>query len=107
MMIICKEDDSGYQGKDPESAFFIDETSMGDPWHDFGKWFGQRYCRGPGIAEQMAGMKDHSHIEFTKADFIASKEAIETMSYHELLDKQKLLAYLESRIGKHISTENW
>ena len=106
MMIICKEDNSNFEGN-YQKAFFIDETSMGEPWSDFGKWFGRRYCREPGILDKLAGIKEHNYIELTGADFKGIEKALEEMSIHKDLDKDKLLNYIKKHIGKHISTENW
>lgn len=107
MMIICKEDDSSFDGNNDEDAFFIDETSMGEPWSDFGKWFGGRYCGAPGVMQQRAGIREHDYIEFTEADFAGVEKALSEMDTHKNLDKLSLLDYLRDHIGKHISTENW
>lgn len=107
MMIICKEDDSGCEGGKLDKAFFVDETSMGEPWHEFGKWFQSRFCGGPSIAEQIFGIQNHNYKKLEKADIASVKEALETMETHTKLDKEFLLKYLNSHIGKHISTENW
>ena len=107
MMLICEEDDSTYEGEGTESAFFVDECSMGNPWHKFGKWFGERYCKSPSMTEQMMGMKEHDWLELTKPDIEAIKMALNEFETHENLDKAELIQYINSRIGKHISTENW
>lgn len=103
MMIITKEDDSSYEGKGYEEAIQIDETSMGEPWTEFGKWFGERYCKAMGILEQMHGMKGHNYIEFTKEDAEAAKAALARMEHRKDIDPE----VFDSLIGKHISTENW
>lgn len=51
MMIVCKEDESTYDGAYPELAIFVDECGMGEPFSDFGKWFQARYCGMPSIIE--------------------------------------------------------
>lgn len=107
MMIICKEDGSEFEGARLENAFFVDECSMGDPWNEFGKWFGSRFCGAPGILEQMHGKKDHHYTKVTQADIAAVEKAFETMECHEGLGKDALIKYLNEREGKHISTENW
>lgn len=107
MMIICKEDDSHLEGKNSNDAFFIDETSMGEPWTAFGKWFGQRYCRAPSILEQIVGDSTHKYLELTRADYEAIKAASEDMEMHHGVAMDKLLPFIETHIGKHISTENW
>ncbi len=106
MMIICKEDNSNCEGNS-DDAFFVDETSMGEPWNEFGKWFGERYCRAPGIIEQLAGIREHDYIKLKDADYVAIKEAVTNMGLHEALNKEKLLEYIKTHIDKHISTENW
>ena len=98
-MIICKED--------PELAHFIDETSGGEPWSEFGKWFVQRYCGAPGFLETMAGDTEHNFIKLENADYQGIKVALQEMKTHEHLNKEKFLEYIKSHIGKHISTENW
>ena len=89
------------------TLFFIDETSMGEPWTEFGKWFGERYCRAPSIMDQIAGMKEHRYIKLTQADYDAIKTASESMGVHHGIALDKLLPFMENHIGKHISTENW
>ena len=106
MMIICKEDNSGYEGN-YQKAFFIDETSMGDPWNKFGKWFQERYCKSPSIIEQMAGIKEHNFIKLTEADLDGIKKALNKTKCHKGLNKEGLIKYIEDHINKHISTENW
>lgn len=107
MMVICKEDDSGYEGEGTSAAFFIDECSMGEPWHGFGDWFRQRYCGHPSIIEQMCGVKEHRYIELTEHDVVAIKSALEALDKHERLDESSFMNYIKEHVGKHISTENW
>ncbi len=113
MMIVCDEDKSSVSGVDnlketnTGEAFFIDECSMGTPSTQFGNWFGERYCGAPSMIEQLAGIKKNSFKEFTEADMLSVKKALEVMETHKGLDKDKLLSYLKEHIGKHISTENW
>ena len=107
MMVICKEDDSGFEGKGYEKAFHIDETSMGDSHNGFGNWFVERYCGAPDMFRQLAGDRSHSFTELTQADVTGIKEALKTMTCHEGLDKDEFIKYIESHVGKHISTENW
>lgn len=38
LMLVCKERGENFEG-DIDKCVFVDETSMGDPWHDFGKLF--------------------------------------------------------------------
>ena len=107
MMIICKEDDSGFEGQNTDAAFFVDETSMGEPWSKFGVWFCRRFCKAPNILEQLAGQREHHFAEFTEADFVGVKKALEKMETHQDLNKEKLIEFLQNHIGKHLSTENW
>jgi hypothetical protein len=107
MMIICKEDESDFKSKNYDAAFFIDETSMGNPHNDFGKWFQRRYCRAPGILEQISGLTEHDYLELTEHDYGAIKNAAASMGHHENLNIAKLMKFIKSHIGKHISTENW
>jgi len=103
MMIITKEDDSSYEGKGIDKAINIDETSMGEPWTEFGRWFGARYSGAPGILEQLHGMKGHNYIEFTKEDAEACKSALKRLKHQEGLEPD----IFDDLVGKHISTENW
>ena len=103
MMIITREDDSGFRGKGSDMAIQIDETSMGEPWTEFGKWFGQRYCKAPGLAEQMMGIKEHDFVEFTPEDALACKAALERMEHADYVEPSAF----DGLVGKHISTENW
>ena len=112
MMLVCREDHNYYGGKDEtitkkESAVFIDECSMGDPWHDFGKWFQERFCKGPSMMDQMMGKQTHNWMELTAEDVSSVKEAITHRKAHKGMNKNKLIKYMESHIGKGISTENW
>lgn len=118
MMLVCEEDNNYYSGKphdeilnkrknEKESAVFIDECSMGEPWSDFGKWFQERFCKGPSMLEQVMGKKDHDWMVLSEQDIISIKDALGKMKTHKDIDKDKLIKYLESHIGKHISTENW
>lgn len=104
MMVICKEDDSFYEGHNISKAIFICECSMGDPHNEFGKWFNERYCGAPGILEQLHGLKEHKYTEVKETDVIAIKNALKTMK--NTADKN-LLQYMKNHVGKHISTENW
>jgi hypothetical protein len=106
MMIICEEDNSGYDGNSG-LAFFVDETSMGDPWNEFGKWFQSRFCGAPGLFEQLNGIKEHNFTEITGADVVAIEYALSHMECHKNLDKPALVAFIHNHTGKHISTENW
>lgn len=107
MMIISQEDDSGYEGKNTEKAFHIDETSMGEPWTEFGKWFGERYCGAPGILEQLHGIKGHAFKTFVETDVAAILAAFDSMEHRDSLERGELETFLRSQVGKHISTENW
>lgn len=107
MMLICKEDDSGFEGADQGKAIFIDECSMGDQWHKFGAWFSDRFCGAPDILAQLHGFNEHNFTEIVTADGDAVKSAIKTMDLHEGMDEQKVISFFENNIGKHISTENW
>lgn len=106
-MIICKEDDSSYEGKGNEKAFCIGETSMGDPHEKFNKWFQERFSGHPSILEQMAGMKDHNHTMLTKEDIEAVKKSFEKLGHKDYIDKKEFFKWLDNHEGKHISTENW
>lgn len=97
VMIISKEDGSGYNDYSEhediaklDKALFIDEASMGEAWTEFGRWFQERYCRAPGLFEQLYGLNGHDYILFTQADLDAVKTALETMEHHlveRVLDK--------------------
>ncbi len=106
-MIISQEDDSSFEGEGTDKAFLIDETSMGEPWTEFGRWFGQRYCGAPGILEQLHGIKGHNYIELTNADITAIKEAFNSMEHRDDLTENLLFKFLDEHKDKHISTENW
>lgn len=105
MMIVCQEDDSTFNGKNSKDAFWIDECSMGDPWTEFGKWFGERYCKSASILEQLQGFEGHHWLTLTEPDYNSIKEALSTMKND--VDTNKLLIYIKEHIGKQISTENW
>jgi hypothetical protein len=107
MMIICQEDDSGFDGEHYDLAFLIDETSMGDPHTEFGKWFQERYSGAPSMADKICGLREHNYKTLTGSDLVAIKDALKNMKFREGLNKIKLLEYLQEHIGKHISTENW
>lgn len=107
MMIICKEDGSGDHDGNGNLAFFVDECSMGDPWSKFGKWFQERYCKGPSMLQQLAGINEHHYMELTEIDVTGIMTALTKMKSHKNLDIPKLKVYLKEHIGKHISTENW
>lgn len=123
VMIVCQEYDNDSSalmkavrtGKDlpprrdtpPEhQAYMIDEASMGDPWTEFGNWFVSRYCKAPGIFEQLAGVTDHNYTLFTETDYAAVEDALQSMT-HSIEDTKKFMLYMKNLIGKHISTENW
>lgn len=103
MMIITKEDDSHFEGKGTGKAMLIDETSMGEPWTEFGKWFQERYSGAPGMLEQLHGINEHNYIEFTKEDATAAKAALKRLEHREGIRP----ALFDRLVGKHISTENW
>lgn len=103
MMVICKEFDSSYRGKNTDKALFIDETSLGIPWTEFGGWFGERFCGHPGIMEQLQGITEHDYTLFTDADFAAVEAALQSMEHRENLTADDFRQF----IGNHISTENW
>lgn len=106
MMVICEEDNSNYEG-DTDKAVFIDETSMGDPWHDFGKWFQSRFCGAPGLLEQLAGVQKRNYTVITGSDVVAVSDALDKMECHGDLDKGNFVAFMKGHVDKHISTENW
>ncbi|MCK5020822.1 MAG: hypothetical protein KAS32_27620 [Candidatus Peribacteraceae bacterium] len=106
MMIICKEDNSNFEG-DTDKALFVDETSMGCPWYEFGAWFQERYCKAPSMLEQLHGVKKHNYIKLTDADLVAIKYALVEMPMHESANKNEIIDYIEKHIGLCISTENW
>ena len=106
MMVICKEDNSDFNG-DYEKAFFIDETSVGEPLTEFGRWFADRFCGSPGIADQLMGIKEHRYTQLTKINKELIIKAMEEMETHNGLNKDEFVQFIESHIGKHISTENW
>ena len=107
MVIICKEDDSHFEGKRTEPPFFIDETSMGEPWSEFGKWFGERYCKAPNILEQLSGITAHGYVRITEEEREAIFKAVDTMETHKGLNVSDFKEYISKHVGKHISTENW
>lgn len=107
MMIICEEDNSSYDGKNHELALFVDETSMGEPWNEFGKWFQSRFCGAPDMFAQFDGIKEHGFTEITESDFVAVEHALSHMELHDNLKVNKIIDYMKSHIGKHISTQNW
>lgn len=107
MMIICKEDDSSFEGENYDDAFFVDETSMGEPWSEFGKWFQSRFCKAPTIMDRLAGMREHRYAKFTNTDLESVKNALNEMDTHEDLENESLIRFLKDRIDKHLSTENW
>lgn len=100
MMIICKE-------QDIESAIFVDETTMGEPTTEFGRWFQSRFCGAPSTAEQVFGNGEHKFTLVTTADIAGVKAALKKMTCHPSLDKEAALAYMKAHVGLHISTENW
>lgn len=106
MMVVCEEDNSTHEGNS-ELAFFVDETSMGEPWNEFGKWFQSRFCGAPGMFEQLAGIKEHTFTLVTESDIVSIKHALEKMECHKSLDKEKFVVFLSERVGKHVNTENW
>jgi hypothetical protein len=107
MMIISKEDNSSFEGDGTDKAFQIDETSMGEPWTEFGKWFGERYCGAPGILEQLHGISSHTYVKLTDVDIDAILKAFDSMEHRESLTRDKLEKFLNEHKDKHISTENW
>ncbi len=106
-MIICKEDDSHYEGKGRDKAFCIGETSMGEPHTEFNSWFQERFCKGPSMFEQMAGVKEHNHTKLTKEDVEATKSSFVKLKHKDYIGKKEFFKWLDDHIGKHISTENW
>ena len=118
MMIVCKEYKNDWAAGDIEKMmqrrddpcyvepYQIDETSMGEPWTEFGKWFGQRFCKAPGILDQLHGLKEHRWAVFTQPDYTAVLEALKTMD-HTIENEREFQEYMLKLIGKHISTENW
>lgn len=107
MMIVCQEDDSAYHGKSSNLALFIDETSMGEPHHDFGKWFQSRFCGAPRFLEQLLGIKEHNFTLVTRSDVVSVLDALDNMDKHKGIKKESVSDYMRNHIGKHISTENW
>lgn len=105
MMIICEEDGSNYEN--PEGCIFIDETSMGEPHHEFGRWFQSRFCGAPSLLDQLLGNRGHIFTLVTNADVVAVKYALRTMRCHEELKKEAVMEFFGSHVGKRISTENW
>lgn len=112
MMVVCKEDGSYFGARRASeevcpAACFIDETSMGWPHNEFGRWFQSRFSGAPSVLEQLHGMKNHHWTVFTEPDLASIREALERFDRHADLDKDQLIDYLTVRVGKHISTENW
>ena len=122
MMVVCKEYNNDFarmikpanegtplpelnQNKE-EDAYQIDETSMGEPWTEFGKWFGSRFCKAPGILEQLHGITGHKWSIFTEVDYKEVEKALIKME-NTIKDKKEFLVYMKKLIGKNISTENW
>jgi hypothetical protein len=106
MMIVCKEDNSTYDGNS-ELAVFIDETSMGEPSSNFGMWFAERYCGAPTVCDQLLGVREHRFSTLVVADTLSINNAIDTMGCHESMDKAAVKEYIRLHVGCGISTENW
>lgn len=107
MMIVCREDDSTSRGEQGDKAFFVDECSMGEPYTEFGKWFDERYCRGPSMMDQMRGIKEHNWLKLTGGDVAAILWAAGNLKTHDKLNVKELHEYITAHVDKHISTENW
>jgi len=115
VMVICKEDNSSFMGKETlsadtkgmDKALFIDEASMGEPHSAFGKWFVKRYCTASSMIEQLQGIKEHRYMLFTSSDLKGIEDAIDKLETHKKLDKSNVIQWLQDHISKHISTENW
>jgi len=78
MMVICKEDMSSYENGG-NGAIFICECSMGNPHNEFGVWFNERFCKAPGIFEQLHGIMEHGYTKVTDADVVAVEIALKTI----------------------------
>ncbi len=111
MMIICKEDKSGFDdyvsGEEQIDAFFVTECSMGEPWDEFGLFVNNLFCGAPGILEQIYGQSEHYYKELTEGFAKQIISASDSLESHKGLDKAKLKEYLNSHVGMHLSTENW
>lgn len=98
VVIVCKEDDDTIK---------IDEASMGMPFSEFGRWFCERFSGAPSVAEQMIGVSEHDYTRLVEADMVSIGYALATMDVDDTVDRDALLTYLWSRVGHHISVENW
>lgn len=129
IMIVCKEFNNYYSGKDlmndksepTEPAVCIGEASMGDPGDEnqFANWFISRYYSGMTMLEQVAAPQidqklkqdmTFQHEVFNETDVAACQYALENMSCPYLGDKNgkaDVLHYLKKCVGNHVSTENW
>lgn len=109
-MIICKEDDSSSEGQNTEKAFCFGECSMGEPHDDFSLWFQQRYCGQPSMIEKLMARGqtlEHNWKLLAELDILAIELAHETMEHKDYVDWNTMKQWLQSHVGKHISTENW
>lgn len=103
--------------KPVHEAVFIDEASMGESWHEFGKWFVDHFYNGHGMIAVLTLAKTQEEIDkmqneifdkpLTFFDYKMICEAMDQMECHEKMDKGKVKDYLNKCIGKSISTENW
>lgn len=110
LMIICKEDDSHFEGNGSDKAFCIGESSMGDPNNDFAQWFIMRYSQERPLMERLMSEEKNDHefrMIFTQADFKACEQATLDYELSRGVNREELLEYLSKHIGKHLSVEPW
>ncbi len=107
LMIICKEDDSGFEGHSCEAALRFGETSMGEPHDTFSRWVAERFDGSPCILEQMAGITDHRFTVLAQADADAVLSHFDTLEHKDYLNRDCLATWLQEHVGKQISCERW
>lgn len=84
VMIVCKELDTHFEGKNYEQAIFIDEASMGCAWSEFGKWLSEYMLKlrtkkldGYDINEMIKAVKSkETHEGFSDKEFFKKVEEL-------------------------------
>jgi len=89
LMLICNKQDENYEGNH-EKCVFIDETSMGCPWHDFGK-----------IMQQYA----YETIDDKLIKKI--KNLYQILEHHEGINIKEVIKWLKEHKGESIDMECW
>lgn len=85
--LMLVDENSNFE-KNSEKCIFVDETSMGEPWHEFGKLISQ------------SGKIDDKLIERVK-------HWAEVLTIHDNASIEKIVAFLEAHKGDYIQTECW